>query len=236
MWTNREVTAMAAVPRRLLILGSGPVGVEMAQAVRRLGGDVALVDVAERVLPREPAALGVALGDVLRRDGIEVVLGVHATAARRDGDEFVLELDDGLELRGDRLLVATGRRPRVDGIGLESVAITADGNGIPVDAQLRAGDGIWAIGDVTGIWPLTTTGKYQGDIVAANILGEPAHSELRGAPARRLHRSAGGVGRGRRSALHGPRTGLGGLENRHLHPRVRRVEWLPDPPQRRRSG
>ena len=111
VWTNREVTAMAAVPRRLLILGSGPVGVEMAQAVRRLGGDVALVDVAERVLPREPAALGVALGDVLRRDGIEVVLGVHATAARRDGDEFVLELDDDRELRGDRLLVATGRRP-----------------------------------------------------------------------------------------------------------------------------
>ena len=132
--------------------------------------------------PREPEALGVALGDVLRRDGIEVVLGVHATAARRDGDEFVLELDDDRELRGDRLLVATGRRPRVDGIGLESVAITADGHGIPVDAQLRAGDGIWAIGDVTGIWPLTTTGKYQGDIVAANILGEPRTANYEALP------------------------------------------------------
>ena len=182
VWTNREVTAMAVVPRRLLILGSGAVGVEMAQAVRRLGGDVALVDVAEHVLPREPEELGVALGDVLRRDGIEFVLGVHATAARRDGDEFVLELDDDLEVRGDRLLVATGRRPRVDGIGLESVGITADGNGIPVDAQLRAGDGIWAIGDVTGIWPLTTTGKYQGDIVAANILGEPRTANYEALP------------------------------------------------------
>jgi len=173
VWTNREVTAMAAIPRRLLILGGGPVGVEMAQAVRRLGGEVALADMAEHVLANEPAPLGIALGDVLRRDGIELLLGVSATEARRDGDEYVLVFDDGRELRGDRLLVATGRSPRVDGIGLETVGIAADHHGIPVDAQLRAGDGLWAIGDVTGIWPLTTTGKYQGDIVAANILGEP---------------------------------------------------------------
>jgi len=173
VWTNREVTAMTAVPRRLLILGGGPVGVEMAQAVRRLGGDVALADMAERVLSREPAPLGEALGDVLRHDGIELVLGVSATQARRDGDDYVVAFDDGRELRGDRLLVATGRRPRVDGIGLETVGIAADSHGIPVDVHLRAADGVWAIGDVTGIWPLTTTGKYQGDIVAANILGEP---------------------------------------------------------------
>ena len=114
IWTNREVTGMKAVPRRLLVLGGGPVGVEMAQAVRRLGGEVALVEGAEHVLPREAAPLGEALGEVLRRDGIELVLGVQATAARRDGDDYVLELDDGRELRGDRLLVATGRRPRVD--------------------------------------------------------------------------------------------------------------------------
>ena len=173
VWTNREVTAMTAVPRRLLILGGGPVGVEMAQAVRRLGGDVALADMAERVLSREPTPLGDALGDVLRHDGIELVLGVSATQARRDGDDYVVAFDDGRELRGDRLLVATGRRPRVDGIGLETVGIAADSHGIPVDVHLRAADGVWAIGDVTGIWPLTTTGKYQGDIVAANILGEP---------------------------------------------------------------
>ena len=115
VWTNREATGMKAVPRRLLVLGGGPVGVEMAQAVRRLGGEVALVEGAEHVLAREPAPLGEALGEVLRRDGIELVLGAHATAARRDGEDYVLELDDGRELRGDRLLVATGRRPRVDG-------------------------------------------------------------------------------------------------------------------------
>ena len=115
VWTNREVTGMKAVPRRLLVLGGGPVGIEMAQAVRRLGGEVVLVEGSAHVLAREPAPLGEALGEVLRRDGIELALGVHATAARREGDDYVLELDDGRELRGDRMLVATGRRPRVDG-------------------------------------------------------------------------------------------------------------------------
>src|SRR6185503_8789576 len=138
LWTNREVTAMTAVPRRLLILGGGPVGVEMAQAVRRLGGEVALVDGSDRVIPREPAPLGRALAEVLRRDGIELLLGMHATEARRDGDEFVLDFEDGPELRGDHLLVATGRRPRVYGIGLETVGIEVDGHGIPVDSHLRA--------------------------------------------------------------------------------------------------
>ena len=95
VWTNREVTGMKAVPRRLLILGGGPVGAEMAQAVRRLGGEVALVEGRDHVLAREPAPLGEALGEVLRRDGIELILGVHATAARRDGEDYVLVLDNG---------------------------------------------------------------------------------------------------------------------------------------------
>ena len=112
VWTNRGVTGMKAVPRRLLVLGGGPVGVEMAQAVRRLGGDVALAEGATRVLAHEPAPLGEALGEVLRSDGVELILGVRVTAARRDRDNYVLTLDDGRELRGDELLIATGRRPR----------------------------------------------------------------------------------------------------------------------------
>jgi pyruvate/2-oxoglutarate dehydrogenase complex dihydrolipoamide dehydrogenase (E3) component len=182
VWTNREVTGMKAVPHRMLVLGGGPVGVEMAQAVRRLGGEVALVEGAERVLGREPAPLGEALGEVLSRDGIELVLGVHASAARRDGDDFVLEFDDGRELRGDRLLVAAGRRPRVDGVGLEAVGVEADRGGIPVDSHLRAGERLWAIGDVTGIWPFTHTGKYQGEVVAANIIGEPREANYEAVP------------------------------------------------------
>jgi pyruvate/2-oxoglutarate dehydrogenase complex dihydrolipoamide dehydrogenase (E3) component len=173
IWTNREATAMKAVPRRLLVLGGGPVGVEVAQAVRRFGGEVALVEGGAHVLAREPAALGEALGDVLRGDGVELHLSARATEARREGDEYVLVLADGNELRGDRLLVATGRRPRVEGIGLETVGIAPDPHGVPVDAQLRAGERLWAVGDITGIWQLTHVGKYQGEVVATNILGEP---------------------------------------------------------------
>ena len=181
VWTNREATGMKAVPRRLLVLGGGPVGVEMAQAVRRLGGEAVLIHRSGHLLPREAAPLGEALGEALRRDGIELVLGADVTAARRDGDYF-LELGDGRELRGDRLLVATGRRPRVNGIGLETVRIVPDARGIPVDAHLRAGACLWAIGDVTGIWPLTHVGKYQGRIVAANILGEPREAHYDAVP------------------------------------------------------
>jgi dihydrolipoamide dehydrogenase len=181
IWTNREVTGMKAIPRRLLVLGGGPVGVEMAQAVRRLGGDVALIEGSEHLLPREPAPLGKALGEVLRDEGVELVLGVRAAAARKDED-YVLEFDDGPELRGDHLLVATGRRPRVDGIGLETVGIEADGHGVPVDAHLRAGERLWAIGDVNGAWPLTHVGKYEGEVVAANILGEPRQVDYEAVP------------------------------------------------------
>src|SRR6266536_1424132 len=150
VWTNRGVTGMTAIPRRLLILGGGPVGAEMTQAVRRLGA--------------------------------ELVLGVHATAARRDGEDYVLALDNGRQLRGDRLLLATGRRPRVDGLGLETVGVTADGHGIPVDAHLRAGERLWAIGDVTGVRLLTHMGKYQGEVVVANILGESREANYQAVP------------------------------------------------------
>jgi pyruvate/2-oxoglutarate dehydrogenase complex dihydrolipoamide dehydrogenase (E3) component len=172
VWGTNEATGMKAVPRRLIVLGGGAAGLELAQVVRRLGGEVALVEGAGHVLAREPAPLGEALGETLRRDGIELVLGIHATSASRDGEDFVLKLEDGRELRGDHLLVATGRRPRVEGIGLETVGITADARGIPVDSRMRAGERLWAVGDVTGIWLLTHVGEYQGEVVASNILGE----------------------------------------------------------------
>ena len=129
VWGTREATSMKAVPRRLLVLGGGSAGVELAQVVRRLGGEAVLIEGADRVLPREPAPLGQALGEALRRDGIELMLGMHATAARREGEEYVLQFDGGTDLRGDRLLVATGRRPRVEGIGLETVGVEAGPTG-----------------------------------------------------------------------------------------------------------
>jgi pyruvate/2-oxoglutarate dehydrogenase complex dihydrolipoamide dehydrogenase (E3) component len=204
VWTNREATSMKAVPRRLLILGGGPVGVEMAQAVRRFGGEVAVIEMAEHVLSREPAPLGEALGVVLEREGIELVLSANATVARRDGEDYVLESDDGRELRGDRLLVATGRRPRVRGLGLETVGVEPDAHGVPVDAHLRAAERLWAIGDVNGLWPLTHVGKYQGEVVAANILGEPRKANYEAVP-RVVYTdpqaAAVGAGAGRFSAM-----------------------------------
>jgi pyruvate/2-oxoglutarate dehydrogenase complex dihydrolipoamide dehydrogenase (E3) component len=182
VWSSREATSMKAVPRRLVILGGGPVGVEMAQAVRRFGGDVVVIDRSEHVLAREPAPLGEALGEVLRDEGVELVLGVGVTAARRDGEAYVVELDDGRELRGDKLLVATGRRPRVDGLGLDTVGVEAGPHGVPVDAHLRAAENLWAIGDVTGLWPLTHVGKYQGEVVAANILGQSRQANYEAVP------------------------------------------------------
>ncbi len=182
LWTNREATGMKAVPRRLLVFGGGPVGVEMAQAVRRLGGEAVLVEMMDHLLPREAAPLGEALGRALRRDGVELELGHSARGVRHDGADVVVELDDGRQLRGDRLLVATGRRPRVEGIGLETVGVRANAHGVPVDSHLRVGEGLWAIGDVTGIWPLTHVGKYQGRVVAANILGEPREANYEAVP------------------------------------------------------
>jgi pyruvate/2-oxoglutarate dehydrogenase complex dihydrolipoamide dehydrogenase (E3) component len=181
VWTNREITGMKAVPQRLVILGGGPVGAEMAQAVRRLGGEVALAEGAEHVLAREPAPLGHALGEVLRADGIDLTLGVQATAARRDGQDYVLTLENGRELRGDHLLAATGRRPRLPA-GLDTVGVSAGPHGIPVDAHLRVADRLWAVGDVTGVRLLTHVGKYQGEVVASNILGESREAHYEAIP------------------------------------------------------
>jgi len=182
VWGTREATSMTAVPRRLLVLGGGSAGVELAQVVRRFGGEAVIVEGAERVIPREAGPVGDALGEALQRDGIELHLGMHASAARRDGDEFVLEFPAGPELRGDRLLVATGRRPRVDGIGLETVGVEANPHGIRVDEYMRAGERLWAIGDVTGIWPLTHVGEYEGDVVADNIAGDSRKANYEAVP------------------------------------------------------
>ena len=101
----------------------------------------------------------------------------------RDGEDYVLVLEDGRRLRGDRLLVAAGRRPRADDLGLETVGIRADEHGgIPVDAHLRAGERLWAVGDVTGLWLLTHVGEYQGEVVASNILGESRAADYRAVP------------------------------------------------------
>jgi pyruvate/2-oxoglutarate dehydrogenase complex dihydrolipoamide dehydrogenase (E3) component len=182
VWTDREVTGLTEVPSRLLVLGGGAIGVEMAQAVGRLGASVTVVERGEHLLPREPRALGEGVADALRNDGVELRFGRAPTAVRLESGEYVLELADGTEVRGDRLLVATGRRPRVEDIGLDTVGVPADPHGIAVDARMSVGPGLWAIGDVTGLWQLTHVGEYQGRVVASNILGRPREAHYEAVP------------------------------------------------------
>jgi pyruvate/2-oxoglutarate dehydrogenase complex dihydrolipoamide dehydrogenase (E3) component len=182
VWTNREATGMKEVPDRLLILGGGPVGVEMAQAVARLGGSVALIEGGKRVLGREPQPLAEALQAALEADGIELHFGQYAKQARAHGDGYELEFPDGKVLRADKLLIATGRKPRGEGIGLETIGIQPNKGAIEVDDRMSAGENVWAIGDVTNIWPLTYVGKYQGRIAAANILGHDARASYDAVP------------------------------------------------------
>jgi pyruvate/2-oxoglutarate dehydrogenase complex dihydrolipoamide dehydrogenase (E3) component len=182
VWTNREATGMKSVPRRLVVLGGGPVGVEMAQVVARLGGSVALVESTDHVLSKEAKPAGDALRKALEADGVEIHCNGKAIAARSHGDGYELELEGGTVLRGDKLLVATGRKPRGDGIGLETLGIETEKGAVKVDDRMSAGEHVWAIGDVTGIWPLTHVGKYQGRIAAANILGRDARANYDAVP------------------------------------------------------
>jgi pyruvate/2-oxoglutarate dehydrogenase complex dihydrolipoamide dehydrogenase (E3) component len=181
-WTNREATELTEIPGSAVVIGGGAVGIELAQFLVRFGSRVTLVQGAERLADREAAEIGDYLYEILTGDGIDVRLGVHAQAVRREGDERVVELDDGSEARGEVVIVAVGRRPRAQGIGLETVGIEPTRHGITVDEQCRAGDGVWAIGDVTGVAAFTHVAKYQGRIAAMDILGHPARADYRAVP------------------------------------------------------
>jgi pyruvate/2-oxoglutarate dehydrogenase complex dihydrolipoamide dehydrogenase (E3) component len=154
----------------------------MAQAFQSLGTGVDLVEGMDHILPREPRGLGEALAAAIAGDNLRIHLDRRAASVAREDGRYVVALGDGSTLDGQRLLVATGRRPRVEGLGLANVGIDADRRGIQVDLRMSAGDGIWAIGDVTGIWPLTYVGKYHGRIAAANILGEPRKADYSAVP------------------------------------------------------
>ncbi|NUR96211.1 MAG: NAD(P)/FAD-dependent oxidoreductase [Kribbellaceae bacterium] len=182
VWTNRDVTGLVDVPDRLLVLGGGATGVEMSQALARMGSNVTLLERDDHLLPREPRAVGEAVADALIADKVQVRVGTGAERVTLAGSSYVIDLSDGTQVAGDRVLVATGRRPRVDGIGLETVGIAANPHGIAVDDTLLAAPGVWAIGDVTGLWQLTHVGEYQGRVAASNILGTPRKADYQAVP------------------------------------------------------
>ena len=174
-WTNREATTAKSVPESLVVLGGGPVGVELAQAWSSLGSTVSLVEAADRVLPQEEPFAAAELADGLHEAGVDVHLGTKASAVSSRDGEITVELEDGGPLRGEQLLVAIGRRPRTDELNLASAGVETDDAGyLEVNDQLRVvgSDWLYATGDVNGRALLTHMGKYQARIAADAILGK----------------------------------------------------------------
>jgi pyruvate/2-oxoglutarate dehydrogenase complex dihydrolipoamide dehydrogenase (E3) component len=173
-WTNREAMEATAVPERLLVLGGGAVGVELAQAFSRLGSTVTLVEGGPRLLGREEPFAGEEVLAAFEAEGISVLLDARAAKAARAGGTVTITLEDARELTADELLVGVGRRPNTADIGLQTVGLEP-GRVVEVDDSLRAvgidGDWLYAVGDVNGRAPLTHMGKYQARLAGDAILG-----------------------------------------------------------------
>ena len=179
-WTNREATSTHEVPRRLIVVGGGPVGCELAQVFARMGSQVTLVDVAERLLSRDHPDAGALIAEVLAGEGVTLRLG---QALERVEPGVRAWLRDGTRIEADRLLVAAGRRPNVAGLGFEALGVTVSARGIEVDERLRAAEHVWAAGDVTGMAMFTHVGKYQARLAAAAMAGHEVRADYRAVPA-----------------------------------------------------
>ncbi|HEX5559448.1 MAG TPA: NAD(P)/FAD-dependent oxidoreductase [Gaiellales bacterium] len=179
-WTNREATSTHEVPGRLIVIGAGPVGCELAQAFGRMGSSVTLVDLSDRLLGHDHPDAGRLLADVLEGEGIALRLGADI---ERVEPGVRLRLGGGETIAADRILVATGRRANVDGLGLESLGVTISKRGIEVDERLRAAENVWAAGDATGIAMFTHVGKYQARLAAADMAGREVRADYRAIPA-----------------------------------------------------
>ncbi|MEA2355496.1 MAG: hypothetical protein QOD61_1625 [Solirubrobacteraceae bacterium] len=186
-WTNREGTTVGSVPASLLVIGGGVVGVELAQAWASLGTRVALIEALPRLLAREEPFAGEQVADALRGRGVDVRVEARATGAERTPDGFRLTLEDGSALEAEQVLVAVGRRPLTENLGLEPYGVEA-GRSIGVDDQMRVSGHPWlyAIGDVNGRSLLTHMGKYQGRIAADAILGREVRATEDGPGAPRV--------------------------------------------------
>jgi pyruvate/2-oxoglutarate dehydrogenase complex dihydrolipoamide dehydrogenase (E3) component len=179
-WTNREATAVGEIPASAVFIGGGVVAVELSQFLARFGCRVTIVG--PSLAAREDPRVGELLAEILREDGVELRIGRRGQSVRVENGGRVVTLDDGSEVRGEVVVVATGRRPRTGDLGLETVGIEAGPRGIAVDEHCRAGDGVWAAGDVTGVAMFTHAGKYQARIACADILGQPRIADYRAVP------------------------------------------------------
>ena len=182
-WTNREATTLRQVPKDVIVLGGGPVGIELGQMLRRYGAEVTIVQGAERLIDREDPRVGELIGEALRADRITVRLAAKAISVSAEGDRRTVELDTGESLTAEQLIVATGRRPRAGDLGLEAAGIELGDRGeVPIDGRCRAAEGVWAIGDVTGVSLFTHAGKYQARIACADIAGDSPRADYTAIP------------------------------------------------------
>jgi pyruvate/2-oxoglutarate dehydrogenase complex dihydrolipoamide dehydrogenase (E3) component len=182
-WTNREAVWAGEVPESLVVLGGGPVGVELGQFFHRMGSRVAIVEGNDRLLARVDPEAGALLGEYLAEEGIDVRVGTRAGRIEATPGGARLHLASGDALDAARVLVATGRTPNVTGFGLESLGLEIGPRGVRVDERMRAGANVWAIGDVAGVALLTHVGKYQARVAAADVAGHDAVADYRAIPA-----------------------------------------------------
>jgi pyruvate/2-oxoglutarate dehydrogenase complex dihydrolipoamide dehydrogenase (E3) component len=183
-WTSRDATTTREVPERLAILGGGVVGCELAQLFRRLGSQVDLIQIGPKLLPREDKEAGELLADCFREEGVQIHTCTEAEAVEcSHTDCFHLRVPGGEDIQADRLLVATGRRPNVEGLGLDVLGVRLEKKGVVVDERLRAADKVWAVGDVTGVALFTHVGKYQGRVAARDAAGLDVGADYRAVPA-----------------------------------------------------
>ena len=179
--TNRDMVALEQLPTSLLVMGGGAIGLELAQATRRFGVHVTVVEAADRLAFREEPEVSALLTDVFEDEGIDVRVGANVERVSGDDREVTLHLADGNEVVGERLLVCTGRRSDLRALGVGAAGLDEDARVISVDEHLRAAPGVYAIGDVTGVGAFTHVAAYHARIAAAEILGRPTHPAETGA-------------------------------------------------------
>jgi pyruvate/2-oxoglutarate dehydrogenase complex dihydrolipoamide dehydrogenase (E3) component len=172
-WTNKEAIEVEHLPDSLVVLGGGAVGLELAQVFARFGVAVTVVEINDRLLPAEEPEASAVVHDALADDGLTLHTGAEVTRVSHDDGEFRLDLRDGPAVRGQCLLVSTGRHADLAGLGVHTVGLDPDSRAVPVDERLRAGEGLWAVGDITGHGQYTHVAVYQAKIASNDILGRP---------------------------------------------------------------
>jgi pyruvate/2-oxoglutarate dehydrogenase complex dihydrolipoamide dehydrogenase (E3) component len=175
-WTNRQAVETEEVPTSLVVLGGGPVGVELAQAFARFGASVTLVEALDRLLAHEEPESSALLAKVFEREGIPVLTGASTESVSYDGHEFTVTLAGGRALTGERLLVAAGRRANLASLGVGVIGQDEQARYVEVDEHMSAAPGVWALGDVVGKGAFTHMSLYQGRIVLDQLLGRPHHA------------------------------------------------------------